>query len=244
MSANDLSPTLKYISRITNMAASLGICLQFGRNFTEFRNVPDKQPYRHPVAPIFDPQFSDISPDEGLWMTGHDSAGEIMHTQAIRLVDLEGRTFGDHLQTRLGDYRPHGNKLDVNRSKFLLTPSASAIAGRVFYHGELWIKGGPAGYRGGCLAAILMRMFLAKAVMLWEPDFIVGLMKPIVICKGMASRAGYMHIEQHSILWHQRNRPEPFEEWIVWMSNADAKFNLRVPPETFYDIFESEKVAA
>ena len=64
MSANDLSPTLKYISRITNMAASLGICLQFGRNFTEFRNVPDKQPYRHPVAPIFDPHFSDISPDE------------------------------------------------------------------------------------------------------------------------------------------------------------------------------------
>ncbi len=239
MSVEDTLSTVQYIGAITEMATSLGVHLRVGTNFDEFRDIPKSQPQRAPIAPIFDPDFSDISSSNGFWVSGCNDVGEIVHTQAMCLIDLSGSNLAEHMQTRLGDYRPHGDKINADQSHCILTPAASAITGKVAYHGELWLKGGPNGYRGGCLAAILPRLVLATSLLRWPLDFIIGIMEPIAVCRGLAAREGYMHVEQHSILWNQPGASVPFEEWIVWMSGDDARFNLRVPPETLRELFET-----
>ncbi len=231
-------PTNEYVKRITQIANSLGLQLQFGSDFRKFREIYKQQLLTSGIDPIFDPDISGICSANGFWMIGHNNAGEIVHTQAMRMIDLCGVTLGEHLRLHLGDYRPHYHEVNVRKSRYCLTPAASNITGRVSYHGALWLMGGPAGYRGGCLTAILTRLMLARCLMQWSPDFMIGIQSPKIACRGLSAREGYMRLEQRSILWQVDDSDIPVEEWLVWMSQDEAKFNLRVPPEVFYELYE------
>ena len=170
---------------------------------------------------------------------GTNQDGEVIHTQAIKLLDLEGGTLETHFQKRIWDFRSHGYDFDKSKTKYALSPEASRIRGRVTYHGEVWTKPGRGGYRGGSLIVLLTRLFLMKALFKWSPDFLTGLQAPITTCRGLAVREGYMRTEQRTILWYEKNSEgPPQEDWMVWMSREDARFNLRLPPELFYQMFK------
>lgn len=228
-----------YTQTIIDTAKSLGLDLQVGSDFKFFRAISKSQPLKSHVNPAFDPAFVDISPLNGFWMIGRDTNGEIVHTQAMKILELSNVSLAEHFRSHLTDYRTHGHKFDVERSNCFLTPAAAEITGRVCYHGELWLKGGPDGYRGGCLTTFLTRLMLAMCLQRWSPDFIIGLQSPSTTCRGLAVREGYMRLEQRSIVWQLADCADIMEDWLVWMSRDEASFNLRVPLEIFYDLFET-----
>ncbi|MBL4890833.1 MAG: hypothetical protein JKX91_03215 [Rhizobiaceae bacterium] len=232
---------IQYIDTFTDIAASLGMHLSSGTDFQEFLELSVKQPLKPHVNPAFDPECTDISPKNGFWIVGHDDSGEIIHSQAIKLLDMSGGDLAEHFQDYLADFRSYGYNFDLDECHSYLTPAASKISGRVSYHGELWIKGGPNGYRGGCLATILTRLMMTMSLHRWSPDYMIGLQSPMTSCRGLAVREGYMHVEQRSIVWQRSDSPEALEDWLVWMSKEEAKFNLRVQPEIFYEMFETRK---
>ena len=238
MTVTKLFSEIDYIHRCMNIASSQGIQIQTGDNFEEFRELCDQHPSKGHVAPIFDPAVSDLPRTDGFWMVGRNKDGKLVHTQAIRTVNLVGVTMADHMRTHLHDYRPHGDHVDASRSMVSLTPQAACITGIVAYYGELWLMGGPNGYRGSCLTAIMPRLMFALALQAWNPDYFIGIMEPLAACKGLAAREGYMHVEQHSILWHQLKEPDPLEEWLVWMSRDEANFNLRMPPDQIARLYQ------
>ncbi|MBT4889121.1 MAG: hypothetical protein HON65_06170 [Rhodospirillales bacterium] len=232
MSATQLFSTINYITSILKVAESKGVHLEIGNDFTTFCNFSKIQPQKGHAAPLFDPEFSSVSPANGFWVKGVNDKDEIIHTQAARLIDLSGITLSDHLRQYLKDYRPHGDKVDSKKSSCYLSPASSKITGKLCYHGELWLKSGRNNL-GGSLTAALTRLVPAMSSLLWSPDYFFGIMEPHAACKGLLAREGYTHLEQGSIFWHQPNKADPLEEWLAWMTQEDLEHLMRVPPENF-----------
>ncbi len=230
-----------YIDRLTDLLEHVGLKLTVGNDFEYFRHIPLQQPKRPHVAPIFDPAVQVMDPLKAFWLTACSGSGEVVHTQAMLLIELGDETLGQHLTKNLSAFRPYGNRLDPSRSVTQQTTATTSLKGRVCYHGELWTKGGPNGYRGGSLTALLPRLMISMAVRKWSPDHIFGVMEPGAACKGLAAREGYMHLEQGSVLWHDRQSDQSFEEWIVWMNREDTCHLLSVGPDVLYRMFENDR---
>ncbi|MEM7290248.1 MAG: hypothetical protein AAF412_07780 [Pseudomonadota bacterium] len=99
------------------------------------------------------------------------------------------------------------------------------------------MKPGRGGYRSGSLVVLLTRLLLMKAMLRWSPDYMIGLQSPITSCRGLGIREGYMRTEQRTIVWYEQNG-DCIEDWMVWMSGEDARFNLRLPCGIFYSLFK------
>ncbi len=225
------------------IADRLGVHLIYGSNFEDFRVLCESQPQKGTISPAFDPNLSQLDESNAIWIVGLGPGGEVVHTQTLKLIDLKQTTLRQHFTTSFQDYRIGGYNLDVANSRWYLTREAAAITGRFTYHGELWIKGGPDGFRGGCLATILTRLMLMMGLLHWSPHYMIGLQAALTTCRGLGIREGYMRAEQRSILWKHFDDETLFEEWMVWMSREEAEFNLRIPPNTFFKLLEKPRTA-
>ena len=241
MAEIDCVSKIEFVRRSVRIASSLGMYLQIGSDFNAFCRMATKHGNQKLIDPIFDPRQSDIGPKNGFWVIGCDRNGELVHTQAIRLIELGTSSFGEYLSSNLATFRPNGLAVDTEKSDWRLSPNAAAISGSVSYHGGLWVKGGQDGFRGGCLTAVLTRFMLAICLLKWRPDFLIGFQAPHTMCRGLAAREGYMRTEQRTILWRQSNLDVLLEDWLVWMSQEEAEFNLSVPPELFYELYEGRQ---
>ena len=233
---------LSQIREFTELSESFGISVEYGNDFSFFCSIPKRQPQRHYINPIFDPRYSDLKPNNAFWMICRDANREIIHTQAIKLLEMENDRLNEYFLKNIWDLRPRGYHYDPTKTTWHLTPSSAQISGSVTYHGELWMKGGPNGFRGGCLTILLTRLMLLQALRRWLPDFMFGFQSPLTSCRGLAVREGYMRIEQRSILWYQYNCDDPMEDWLVWMNREEALSNLRLPAYFFYDLLEKPRI--
>lgn len=235
--ADDLT-LFKHINKLTEITSHLGIHLEYGSDFTKLWTSPRRQPDRHPVNPGFNPNFCDLNPQNAFWVMGFSPEGDLVHTQAIKLLDNQEGSLADHFEQNIWEFRTHGYNLDPKKTRYSLSPEAEQIRGRVTYHGEVWMKAGRGGYRGGSLIVLLTRLFLMKALLKWSPDYMIGLQSPLTSCRGLGIKEGYMRTEQRTILWYEKEVQEPMEDWMVWMSGEDARYNLRLQPELFYSMFK------
>ena len=78
----------EYIAGAERVVSELGITIEIGSDFEFFCSIPKLQPDRHPVSPIFDPDESSISDSNGFWLIGRNAMGEIVLTQAIKLIPV------------------------------------------------------------------------------------------------------------------------------------------------------------
>ena len=227
------------IETITELARSQGLYLQIGSDFTVFKMARDAQLGRAPLSPMFDPSVCSFDPVDGFWIIGTDNRGRLVHTQAMRLNHLgTDTTLGQFLYANRVIYAPPGEEVDVDHTVFNRAPSTRRIKGRVAYHGELWLS---EEFRGNRNTTILPRLALGLALRQWSPDYAFGLMNPVLCCKGLQAREGYMHVEPGGILWHQPGKDEPLEEWIVWMARDDLEYLMEFSPEPLYRKLENKK---
>lgn len=237
--ANHQTNLIYHIRDCIDLAASLGLTLSVGSDFSQFIRFSDNQPLRHPVNPAFNPQHCDLGPANAFWLIGKSRDRELVLTQAIKLLPLGEKSLGRYMADDAWEFRTHGYNLDAERTEVCLTPDAARLSGRITYHGELWLKGGKDGIRGGCLATIVTRLMIMLALVRWNPDGMIGLQSPTTSCRGLAVREGYLRTEQRSIVWYQKGSNIPMEDWLVWMTREEAMFNLRLPPRYFFELFET-----
>ncbi|MGD1876030.1 MAG: hypothetical protein ACFB13_00850 [Kiloniellaceae bacterium] len=241
MPANDYFTHSRYIGCIEQIAERHGITLEVGGDFDNFRRLRESQPDRPPISPIFDSAVSDLHNGNAFWIKGTADDGELVHLQAVRLQQLGDLSLAEHLHGDRLAYAPPGVEVDPDRSCFSAAQASRQITGKVCYHGELWLKGGPGGFRGHGLTCALPRLALALAYMAWSPDFMFGLVHPLAACKGLAAREGYMHLEPRGVLWQHPDASEVFEEWLVWMSRMDLEYLLQVTPMALYEQLEGKR---
>lgn len=239
MSINDVFAGSLFVSAIVDLIATRGITLEFGSDFSEFQEALKDQPERHSLSPRFDPRSNDLDEETAFWITGRDAQGEIVHTQAVRTVDLGGLTLGSYLAAKFRDFTPADYAIDKSQSRYRGAPGSRAIAGKVCYHGELWLKGGPGGYRGAGMTAVLARLAIVTSLLKWAPDYIFGFMFPLAACKGLAAREGYMHTEPGTLYWALPGQEELMEIWTVWMGREDIRHLLHIPPAALFEQLEA-----
>lgn len=229
-----------HISTITSLMFDAGIYLTIGTDFKIFKDLTGTQPDKGHVHPAFDVDKMKEPVIEGIWIVGRNRSGEVIHTQAIRLINLGRQTLKSHIAANLNEFTLYGFNLDLDRTEICMTNAAQKMRGQITYHGELWLKGGPTGIRGGSTVVLLTRLMLLLASERWTPDYMIGLQSPMTACRGLSAREGYARCEQRSILWYPKDGSEPIEDWLVWMNAEEAALNLRLPPEFFVDLFETQ----
>ena len=240
MPACDLFSHFQYIRSIQRIAEHHGITIEVSCDFAAFRRLRMEQPDRPPLSPIFDSQVSDLNGSNGFWIKGIDGNGDLVHLQAVCLKNLGRAKLAEHLHEHRVAYAPPGVAVDPERSRFAASDASRRITGKVCYHGELWLKGGPNGYRGHGLTCALPRLALALAYLEWAPSFMFGLVHPLAACKGLAAREGYMHLEPRGILWQRPEDAGVFEEWLVWMSRDNLQQLMQFVPSDLYEQLESK----
>lgn len=226
------------VEQSEDLIARLGITLQVGNDFEIFKFFVSDSERETPLDPIFSPVTSDINQVKGLWLLGRNPQGDVVQTQAMRMLDLGRGTMADFMDQKISDIRPHGYDVDLTKTRWRLSKQAAMMQGDVCYHGGLWIR---KDFRGGSLAALITRYLMAKTLLTLRPDYLVGLQAPITACRGLSAREGYLRLEQRSILWHLNNMDDVFEDWLVWMDREEAEFSLAVPPKEFFKMFEKQE---
>ncbi|MEL7428820.1 MAG: hypothetical protein AAFN43_02360 [Pseudomonadota bacterium] len=239
---NKIVPTIalrETVRQCEYLINHLGVFLQSGNDFEVFKFFASDSERETPLDPIFSPTDSNIETVCGKWLIGRNQKGEVVQTQAMRMLDLKGQTLARFFQNDLFQIRPFGQQIDPDKTVWRLSGSAAKMQGEVCYHGGLWIR---KDFRGGSLTALITRYLLAKTLLELSPDFFIGLQAPVTACRGLSAREGYTRLEQSSIIWHLTDSPDAFEDWLVWMSADEAAFNLEVPPEKFFEMFEKSAI--
>ncbi|WP_298844334.1 hypothetical protein [uncultured Roseobacter sp.] len=226
----------RFLASSSSLLNEHGIELQVGHDFDEYREILAEARPGHTLGAPLNPDLQPMTPANSFWIAGRDGNGTIMHTQAMRCVDLHGGYLSDYLRHRFVDYPPSGMDLDMKRSRYRAGPGAQRIKGQVCYHGEFWMGGTPGQYRGTGLSYILGRYAFLLGLQMYDPDYIFGFMERTVVFKGFPARHGYMHMEPSALRWYIKNNENPLEGYLVYVGRDDIRFLLDMPLSDILDM--------
>jgi hypothetical protein len=169
----------------------MGIRLRLRYDFDELLYINKEEVARgtwFPLVNMFDPQYTTLTPENSYWLSGENENGEVILTWAARVYYWNDSTLKDNIGLFLCD------KGDRPRS-CVLTPEAArelrVISGGVFWGGSLWIH---PDYRLRRLSPLVGRLGRAFAVSRWPVDWIMCLVQPTIVEKGIAAGYGYRHM--------------------------------------------------
>lgn len=231
MVSHDNIKAANFISSTSRLIEEIGVTIETGSDFAEYRNFVMEQPLRGQIIPSFDSAKTNIEENEGFWIIGRDVDGEIVHTQAVKIVDLGAETLASYIDSHRAEFTPSEWVYDSKNSKYEAAPDTCSIVGTVCCHGEFWIKGGPKGFRNTGLTVLGARLGMAVSLMKWSPDYLFALMQSLTICKGLAARAGFMHTAQTNLYWRVPGYTENLEVWSAWVSREDIKHLISISPD-------------
>lgn len=218
-----------FIATSNNILHAHGITVEIGSDFEEYKEIIARDRPLQQLGAPFSPDNHKFHGNNSFWLTGRNEEGELIHTQAAKVVDLEGRTLSSYLLRRFRDFPPPVPGVDSNKSRYRATPGAHRIKGQVVYHGEVWMAPERGRYRGVGLSTVLARTGLLEAVRRFDPDWVYGFMLRAVAFKGFSERMGYMHNEPGALLWSIDGRDNLVEAFLSYLSREDASYLLDMP---------------
>lgn len=218
-----------FIASSQDILSQGGIDVQIGTDFEEYGEIIARDRPKQALGAPLDPALQNLNSGNAFWLTGRDADGQLMHTQAARLIDMKSDTLGNYMFNHFREFPPAIPDLDLERSRFRASPGARHITGRVIYHGEVWMSDRPGLFRGNGLSTVLARYGLLTAMQRWNPDFIFGFMARTVAFKGFAERMGYMHNEPGALRWFRKGSDMPLEGFLSYLSNEEARYLLEMP---------------
>ena len=168
-------------------ARELGIRLRLRYDFGELLYVNQQQTSRgnwFRLVNMFNPEYSDLSPENSYWISGEDDQGEIVATQAGRVYYWPDTTLEQ--EARLMFYGGH----DEGQRCIVTAKDAKSISGVVFYGGSVWVR---PDFRGRRLSQLLPRLGRAYAVARWPVNSGISFVAPGLVEKGIAAGYGYKH---------------------------------------------------
>jgi len=228
---NETAKIANYITSTTAYICQNGVNIEVGSDFKKYKNALVHQPERGPVMPNFDWERHDFTAKTAFWIIGRNEDGEIVHTQAVRILDLGDDCLAAYVRKNFAEFTPSGWLFDKKKSSYLPAVGSKKISGTVCCHGEFWLKGGSEGFRGKGLAILTARLGMITSLLKWSPDYLFSFMTSNSICKGLAARTGFMHTEQVNRFWFLPGHEESVEAWTVWVSYEDMLHHLDIKPQ-------------
>ena len=133
---------------------------------------------------MFNPEYSELVPENSYWISGENEQGEIVVTQAGRVYYWPETTLAQEARLMFYAGREEGQRCVVTAE------DARSIGGVVFYGGSVWVR---PDFRGMQLSQLLPRIGRAYALARWPVDWGISLVTPILVDKGIANGYGYKH---------------------------------------------------
>lgn len=175
-------------------ARRMGIRLRLRHDFGELLYANKQQIHLgnwYRLADYFNPEYTDLCPENSYWISGENESGEIILTQAGRIYYWPESSLEKEALMMFYAGRDEGRCCTVT------APAAKSITGVVFCAGSHWIR---PDFRGRRFSHLLARLGRAYALSRWPVDWAVGLVAPVLVQKGVASGYGYKHAS-HSIFF-------------------------------------------
>lgn len=229
MSALNLFTMIRNVSNITKELEAAGMRLEIGGDFAAYRKLRNSQTDRAPLYPMFDVACSYVDTSNAFWVCGFNDNNELVHTQAIRLLNMSEMSLNQHLDVHRHKYITPNTTTDADRTFYSQSPALKKITGQVCYHGEFWLSGGEGGHRNQGFTALLSRIVFELARKIWMPDYVFGFVPSALAFKGIPVRYGYTHCEPG--VWYGPENEVTAEEALVWMSGQDIVQFLETPPK-------------
>ena len=155
MTVQYLNDGAQFFAASQDILRSSKIRIETGSDFDAYAAiVADGRPVQGLGAP-FDPKLHDLTKDNAYWLAAYDREGKLIHTQAAKMLAMEGQTLSEYMQERFREFPPALPDIDFARSRYRAGPGAHRIKGEVVYHGDVWITPEGGSYRGNGLSTVL-----------------------------------------------------------------------------------------
>jgi GNAT superfamily N-acetyltransferase len=175
-------------------ARQQGISLRLRHDFDEllyFNQQKVKNRTWYPLMRMFNPEYSDLLPENSYWISGENEDGEIVATHAGRVHYWPETTLEQEVDGLLYGQR------DNIQPCIVTAPDAKLITGVVVYGGSAWVR---PDFRGRRLSQLLPRLGRAYALARWPIDWGISIVAPALVEKGVAAGYGYKR-ESRSIIF-------------------------------------------
>lgn len=175
-----------------------------------------------PLMPMFD--CTKFPSGQAIWIEGVNEFGETVMTEAVRLYELESLA-EEMTSLRLFYHDPAADALPRERC-ICTAPSASQLGGLVACSGAGWAR---PDYRGRGFATHVPRMVHGLACLLWRPQYIIGLVEPVMVEKGLVPIYGFPR-DEPGIRWLGSATEGNLELNLLWMTREECLADLEALP--------------
>lgn len=222
MSARNIFGMVKNVSVLIKELEDAGMRIEVGDDFSLYRYYRGTCRDRGAISPLFDTASSFIDETNGFWICGFNEADELIHTQAVRLLDLSGITLGKHLDMHRHKYIVPDTTPDPDLTFFQGPEALKIVTGLVGYCGDFWLPSlGLGGPRSHGATGLLSRLLFEVLEQAWQPDFVFAFVPKQLAAKGAHLRYGYSHCEAGN--WIGPDHQITNDEFLIWMNANDIK---------------------
>ena len=220
MSVRNIFGMIMNASGIIRELQDTGMRIEVGDDFARYRYYRNSCADRGGLFPIFDTASSFIDETNGFWICGFNDADELVHTQAVRMLDLSGITLGKHLDVHRHKYIVPDTTPDPDLTFFQGPEALKSVTGSVGYCGDFWLPSrGLGGPRSQGATTLLSRLLFEILQHAWKPDFIFAFVPKQLAAKGAHLRYCYSHCEPGK--WIGPDQQITHEEYLIWMNAGD-----------------------
>jgi len=162
----------------------------------------------------YNPNYTDLTPENAFWIAGEDENGEIAATWAARVFDWPDASLAE----RAGDMF-YGRETDA--PCVVTAPAASLITGVVLCGGAAWVR---PDFRGRQLSQLVPRIGKAYAFGRWPTDWSICYVSRILVEKGVA--AGYGQKNFSYSIFYPKSPWGDLEVVLAYTTAADSYADL------------------
>jgi hypothetical protein len=144
----------------------------------------------YPLIDALDPAMTDLAPGNSFWLSGENSAGDIVTTWVARIYDWRGTNLAE--QARVLWYGE-----DTGQPCEITADAATMISGVVVVGGAFWVR---PDFRGKHLSFLVPRIGKAYACARWPIDWSFCYIGIENVRKGLAANYGQRHLS-HSVFY-------------------------------------------
>jgi hypothetical protein len=238
MNVEDRHQWCQRMARLTSLIEESGLTLKVGSDFLEYRRLRSQFTPERPLYPMFDAASSYVDASNAFWVGLFDDRGTLVHTQALRCIDLGQDTLAVHLEKHHMKYVTPGATPEPQGAIFTVSNGADTITGRACYLGEFWLCRDYGELRGTGMTTLLSRLSFELSYEAWRPDYQWALIEAKHAVSGLHARYGYVHAAPGQ--WLDAGGTVFSDEWLLWMSHDDIQALIRTPVETIPKILDQQ----
>ncbi|MCK1554478.1 hypothetical protein IVB11_36930 [Bradyrhizobium sp. 177] len=210
----------RFLQGYDEAAIQKGIKISIGFDFHRYVSITRATPNKKPTYPNFRPDRSPIKLGEGYWIVGVDKNGDVALLEAVRLYNLSGSNFAEHLESLKAFYADPTVHAHPQDRCICLAPSAKKMSGKVAYVGDLWVR---EDLRGQNVPKIVSGIARGVSFAMWTPDFLCGLTARRRLEKGLVAQYGQMHCEPGGSILQLVEENILDDDWLTWLTGEELR---------------------